>query len=55
MLLLSVLWRKYIVYNKCALTAEAQMYITVGAEGEIEAAIIFWYVTCLHSASLGGL
>lgn len=40
-MLLLVLWRKYIVYNKCALTAEAQMYITAGAESEIEAAIIF--------------
>lgn len=54
MLLLSVLWRKYIVYNKCALTAQAQMYITVDAESVIEAAIIFWYITCLLSASPGG-
>lgn len=54
MLLLSVLWRKYIAYNECVLTAEAQMYITVGAEREIEAAIVFWYVTCLHSASPEG-
>lgn len=28
--------------NKCVLTAEAQMYIIVGAEREIEAAFKFW-------------
>lgn len=54
MLLLSVLQRKYIAYNECVLTAEAQMYITVAAEREIEAAIVFGYVTCLHSTSPEG-
>ena len=28
--------------NKCVLTVEAQIYIVVGAEREIEAALIFW-------------
>lgn len=43
MLLLSVQWRKYnIVDNTSVLIAEAQMYIVVGAEREIEAALRFW-------------
>lgn len=44
--------------NKCVLTAEAQMYIVVGAERETEAALIFWqsgkYITCPHFISPRG-